>query len=62
MASRVICFRATTTPDIDDEASSTLSSHICNAIEQHVTDVANNKATQTQAREQYADTNTTYWD
>ena len=44
-----------TTPDINDEASSTLSSHFDHKIEQLVTDAAN-KAKQTQAREQDADT------
>ena len=47
MASRVTRSRTTTTPDIDDDASSTLSSHVSHAIEQLVTDVANNKAKKT---------------
>ena len=57
MASRVTRSRSrvATTPDIDD-LSSTLSSHIDHDIEQLVTDAANNKAKQTQAREQDADT------
>ena len=51
MASRVTRSRVTTTPDIDDDASSTLSSHISHEIEQLVMDVANNKAKQMQVRE-----------
>ena len=58
MASRVTRSRSrvTTTADIDNEASSILSSHVGHEIEQLVTDAANNKAKQTQAREQDADT------
>ena len=57
MASRVTRSRSrvATTSDIDD-LSSTLSSHINHNIEQLVTDAANNKAKQTQVREQDADT------
>ena len=57
MASRVTRSRrrVATTPDINDEASSTLSSHFDHEIEQLVTNAAN-KAKQTQARGQDADT------
>ena len=55
MVSRVIHSRATTTPDINDDASSTLSSHVSYEIRQLVTDAANNKAKLTQARKQDAD-------
>ena len=57
MVSRVTRSRSrmATTPDINDEVSSTLSSHFDHEIEQLVTDAAN-KAKQTQAREQDPDT------
>ena len=57
MASRLTCSRSrvASTPDINDEASSTLSSYFDHEIEQLVTDAAN-KGKQTQARGQDADT------
>ena len=57
MASRVTRSRSreATTPDINDEASSTLCSYFDHEIKQLVTDAAN-KAEQTQARGQDADT------
>ena len=56
MASRVIRSRVTTTPNINYDASSTHSSHVGHKIEQLITEAANNRAKQTQAREQDADT------
>ena len=56
MASYVTRSRATTTPDINNDAYSTLSLHIGQEIKPLVMDAANNKAKQMQAREQEADT------